>query len=169
MSNEIFYFNEQHRITFIQQSKKNNVNRISNRCSINLQYCMQMLKSHFNFIIRQFRQRIDNKLMFLLYHNICHRMIKRNNFNFDSIFLSNYLIIFLFSKFSFSIAMLKHSCQLITFYHMNLTIVSVLKLKNARIFIHSIKLFWIIIIVFIASDEDMCTQFMSIFLKNVDT
>ena len=87
MSDEIFYFNEQHCITFIQQSKKNNVSRVSNRCSINSQYRMQMLKSHFNFIIRQLRQRIDNKLMFSLYHIICHRMIKRNNFNFNSIFL----------------------------------------------------------------------------------
>ena len=87
MSNEIFYFNEQHCITFIQQSKRNNVNRISNRCSISSQYRMQMLKSHFNFIIRQLRQRIDNKLMFSLYHIICHRMIKRNNFNLNLIFL----------------------------------------------------------------------------------
>ena len=87
MSNEIFYFNEQHRITFIQQSKKNNVNRILNCCSISSQYRMQMLKSHFNFIIRQLRQRIDNKLMFSLYHIICHRMIKRNNFNLNSISL----------------------------------------------------------------------------------
>ena len=87
MSDEIFYFNEQHRITFIQQSKKNNVNRISNRCSINLQYRMQMLKSYFNFVIRQLQQRINNKLMFSLYHIICHRMIKRNNFNLNSISL----------------------------------------------------------------------------------
>ena len=87
MLNEIFYFNEQHRITFIQQSKRSNVNRILNRCSISSQYRMQMLKSHFNFIIRQLRQRIDNKLMFSLYHIICYWMISRNNLNFNSIFL----------------------------------------------------------------------------------
>ena len=51
---------------------------------------------------------------------------------------------------------------------MNLTIMSILKLNNARIFIHSIKSFRIIIIVFIVSDADMCTQFISIFLKNID-
>ena len=56
-----------------------------------------MLKSHFNFFIHQLRQRIDNKLMFSLYHIICHRMIKRNNFNLDSISLQqllNYFFIF---------------------------------------------------------------------------
>ena len=87
MSNEIFYFNEQHCITFIQQSKKSNINQVSNRCSISSQYRMQMLKSHFNFIIRQLRQRINNKLMFSLHHIICHRMIRRNNLNLDSISL----------------------------------------------------------------------------------
>ena len=52
---------------------------------------------------------------------------------------------------------------------MNLTIVLILKLNNAQVFIHSVRLFRAIIIVFIISDENMCTQFMSIFLKNVDT
>ena len=51
---------------------------------------------------------------------------------------------------------------------MNLTIVLILKLNNARVFIHSVKSFRIIIIIFIVSDEDMCIQFMSIFLKNVN-
>ena len=51
---------------------------------------------------------------------------------------------------------------------MNLTIVSILKLNNARVFIHLIKSFRTIIIVFIVSDADICTQFMSIFLKDVD-
>ena len=51
---------------------------------------------------------------------------------------------------------------------MNLTIVLILKLNNARVFIHSVKSFRAIIIVFIISDENMCTQFMSIFLKNVN-
>ena len=52
---------------------------------------------------------------------------------------------------------------------MNLTIVLILKLNNTRIFIHSVKSFLAIIIVFIASDEDMCTQFISIFLKDLNT
>ena len=56
---------------------------------------MQMLKSYFNFITRQSRQRIDNKLMFLLYHIICHWMIRRNNFNLDSISLQQLLDYFL--------------------------------------------------------------------------
>ena len=51
---------------------------------------------------------------------------------------------------------------------MNLTIVSVLKLNNAQVFIHLIKSSQIIIIVFIFFDANMCTQFMLIFLKNVD-
>ena len=58
---------------------------------------MQMLKLYFNLFIRQFRQRIDNKLMFSLYHIICHRMIKRNNLNLNSISLQqlfNYFLIF---------------------------------------------------------------------------
>ena len=51
---------------------------------------------------------------------------------------------------------------------MNLTIMLILKLNNARTFIHSVKSFQIIIIVFIVFDADMCTQFTLIFLKNVD-
>ena len=51
---------------------------------------------------------------------------------------------------------------------MNLTIVSILKLNNARVFIHLIKLFRIIIIIFIIFDANMCTQFILIFLKNVN-
>ena len=81
---------------------------------------------------------------------------------------NNCLIIFLFSKFSFNIAISKHSWRLITSYHTNLTIVSILKLNNARAFIHSIKSSQTFIIVFIVFDANMCTQFMSIFLKNVD-
>ena len=46
---------------------------------------------------------------------------------------------------------------------------SILKLNNVRVFIHLIKSFRVIIIVFIISDKNMCTQFMSIFLKNVNT
>ena len=51
---------------------------------------------------------------------------------------------------------------------MNLIIILILKLNNVRVFIHSIKSFRIIIIVFIIFDVNMCTQFMSIFLKNFD-
>ena len=81
---------------------------------------------------------------------------------------NNCLIIFLFLKSSFNIAMSKHSWQLITSCHMNLTIVSILKLNNARVFIHSVRLFQTIIIVFIVFDANMCTQSILIFLKNVD-
>ena len=61
--------------------------------------------------------------------------------------------------------MSKHSCRLITFCFMNLAIVSVLRLNNTRVFIHSVRLFRAIIIVFIISEENMCTQFMLIFFK----
>ena len=45
---------------------------------------------------------------------------------------------------------------------------SILRLNNARVFIYSIKLFQIIIIIFIVFDANICTQFMLIFLKNVN-
>ena len=45
---------------------------------------------------------------------------------------------------------------------------SILKLNNTRLFIHVIKSFQTIIIIFIIFDINMCTQFMSIFLKNVN-
>ena len=44
----------------------------------------------------------------------------------------------------------------------------ILKLNNARVLIYSVKLFQTIIIIFIVFDVNMCTQFMLIFLKNVD-
>ena len=44
----------------------------------------------------------------------------------------------------------------------------ILKLNNAQVFIYSVKLFRTIMIIFIIFNADMCTQFMSIFLKDVD-
>ena len=44
----------------------------------------------------------------------------------------------------------------------------ILKLNNARVFIYLIKLFQMIIIVFIVFNANMCTQFISIFLKDID-
>ena len=43
---------------------------------------------------------------------------------------------------------------------MNLTIVLILKLNNAQVFIHSVKSFQTIIITFIVFNVNMCTQFM---------
>ena len=51
---------------------------------------------------------------------------------------------------------------------MNLTIISILKLNNAQVFIHLIKLSRTIIIIFVVFYADMCTQSMSVFLKDVD-
>ena len=51
---------------------------------------------------------------------------------------------------------------------MNLAIVLTLKVNNARIFIHLIKSFRTIIIVFIIFNANMCMQFTLIFLKNIN-